>query len=240
MAHEQLLQRTPSLAGAEPAVVSRLAALASVCQYERGALLWRAGTEARNFHVIKSGLVKILRTGSGGRKAMCGLFGPPESIGDLILLKGLPYPADAVVATESAMVLTIPRVELLACMESWPQLGMSMACSIHTKVLALHDSIDVLSAGAVESRLATALLKLYDRFGDDFEDGTSSIPIALARRELADMVSTTVETVIRIMTRWQREGLLATIDHGFIIHDKKALRRVATHPWVEAAAPPAI
>lgn len=238
MAHEQLLQRTPALAGAEPAVVSRLAALASVHHYERGALLWRAGTEARSFNVIKFGLVKIVRTGKGGRKAMCGLFGPPESIGDIMLLKGLRYPADAVVATESATVLAVPRAELLACLESWPQLGVSMARSIHSKVVALHDCIDVLSAGAVEARLATAFLKLYERFGDDFEDGSSSVPVALARRELADMVSTTVETVIRIMTRWEREGLLATLDQGFVIFDKNALQRVATRLLIETGATP--
>jgi CRP/FNR family transcriptional regulator len=169
---------------------------------------------------------------------MCGIFGAPESIGDIMLLKGLPYPADAVVATESATVLAIPRAELLACVESWPQLGMSMARAIHTKIFALHDSIDVLSAGAVDSRLATALLKLYDRFGDDFEDGTSSIPVALARRELAEMVSTAVETVIRIMTRWEREGLLTTLDHGFVIHDKQALTLVAARPLIEMGPTP--
>jgi hypothetical protein len=47
MGHELLLQRTPSLAGADPSVLSRLAALASTRNYERGALLWRAANDVR-------------------------------------------------------------------------------------------------------------------------------------------------------------------------------------------------
>jgi len=233
MGHEQILQRTPSLAGAEPAVLSRLAALASTRHYQRGALLWRAGDDARNFNVVQAGLIKVVRTGSGGRRSMCGLFGPPESIGDVVLLKGVPYPADAVVATESATMLTVPRAALLGCVESSPQIGVSIACAIHTKLCALHDSIEVLSAGAVEARLATALLKLYERFGDDFDDGTSSIPVTLARRELADLVSTAVETVIRIMTRWERDGVVATLDHGFVIQRRKELEAAAGRAPVE-------
>jgi CRP/FNR family transcriptional regulator len=169
---------------------------------------------------------------------MCGLFGPAESIGDVVLLKGAPYPAEAVVATEKATVLTIPRAELLACVGSFPQLGVSIACSIHAKLSSLHDSIDVLSAGAVESRLATALLKLYERFGDDFDDGTSSIPVTLARRELADMVSTAVETVIRIMTRWEREGVVTTLENGFVIRNREAIRLVATRMAADKPSEP--
>lgn len=227
MGYEQILQRTPSLAGAEASVLSRLAALASARNYERGALLWRAGDEASNFNVVKAGLIKVVRTGGAGRRTMCGLFGPPESIGDVVLLKGVAYPADAIVATDTATMLTIPRAALMASLESCPQVGVSIAAAIHTKLCALHDSIDVLSAGAVEARLATALLKLYERFGDDFDDGTSRIPVSLARRELADLVSTAVETVIRVMTRWSREGLVTTLEDGFIIRDRGALEAVA-------------
>lgn len=227
MGYEQLLQRTPSLAGADAATLSRLAAMATTRSYERGAVLWRAGDEARNLNVVKAGLIKVVRVSGAGRRTMCGLFGPPESIGDVVLLKGASYPADSIVATDTATLVTIPRATVLACLEACPQLGVSIACAIHTKLLSLHDSIDVLSAGAVEARLATALLKLYEQFGDDFDDGTSSIPVTLARRELADLVSTAVETVIRVMTRWQREGVVATDPHGFTIRNHDVLRAVA-------------
>lgn len=236
MGYREILQRTPSLAGADTVTLSQLAAVASARNYERGAVLWRAGDEAQNFNVVKAGLIKVVRTGRGGRRTTCGLFGPPESIGDVVLLKGAPYPAEAIVATESATLLTVPRAVMLGCVERCPQLGVSIACAIHTKLCSLHDSIDVLSAGAVEARLATALLKLYERFGDDFEDGTSSIPVSLARRDLSDLVSTAVETVIRIMTRWERETIVATVENGFVIQNHDALRAAAARTLADKAA----
>src|SRR5690606_8918692 len=92
---------------------------------------------------------------------------------------------------------------------------------------ALEDEIDVLAAGAVEARMATLLLKLYNQFGDDAEDGTSFIPVALSRRELSDLVSTSFETAIRVMTRWEREGVLKTEPTGFIIQRMPVLEECA-------------
>ncbi len=233
MSIELVLRRVPSLQGADEESLAQLARFGSLRSSKRGEALWTAGNPARSFTVVKSGLVKILRTGQDGRRTICGLFGPPESIGDIVLLRGARYPADAIIASETATILTVPRDVLLGCVERCPGLGASIACSMHTKLAALHGSIEVLSAGTVESRLATALLKLYDQLGDDFEDGTSSIPIALSRRELAELVSTSLETAIRVMTRWERQGVLETTGEGFTIVDRAALER-ATGRAMEA------
>jgi CRP/FNR family transcriptional regulator len=223
MALEHLLQRTPSLAEADPETLACLARAASVRQLDRGAVLWRAGDQPRGLVVVKSGLLKVVRTGVAGRRTICGLFGPPASIGDLVLVKGKPYPADAIVISSTAAIVTVPREVVLACIERRPSLAVSIACSMDSKLAALHASIEVLSAGSVESRLATALLHLYSQFGDDFDDGTSSIPLALSRRDLSDLVSTSVETVIRTMSRWEREGVISTEHEGFTIRNRSAL-----------------
>jgi CRP-like cAMP-binding protein len=49
------------------------------------------------------------------------------------------------------------------------------------------------------------------------------IPIALSRQEIADLVGTTVETAIRILSRWQKEGIVETEKKGFRIPDPSAL-----------------
>ena len=72
-------------------------------------------------------------------------------------------------------------------------------------------------AELAEARLATLLLKLYEQFGDDFDDGTSRIGVPLSRQELADMVSTSFETGIRVLSRWEREGLVRTDADGFVL-----------------------
>ena len=67
---------------------------------------------------------------------------------------------------------------------------------------------------------------LYERFGDDLDDDTVTIPLSLARRELGELVSTTFETVIRIMSRWAREGVLETTPSGFVIHRLDIIRSI--------------
>jgi len=222
-----VLQRTPSLAGIDLAGLTRMASFASQRSVQRGAVLWQAGDQAQALTVIRNGLIKILRVGGNGRVSLCGLFGPPESIGDVMVLKGTPYPASAVVATDTASIVSIPRELLLESLAKCPELGVSIACSVHRKLAILHDKIDILSAGAVDARLATALLKLHDEFGDELADGTSFIPVALSRRELAEFVSTAFETAIRTMSRWEHAGVLATTDHGFVLYDISVLRAVS-------------
>lgn len=224
MGVREFIERAQAFSGAAPELLDRMAEAATLRTLKRGEVLWHAGDPARQLTIIKSGLVKVVRPASRGRAAICGLFGPPDTVGDLAVLREVPYPADAIVATDTATVICIPGKFLGEASQSDPGLAVSMACAMHTKLTALHDKVDVLSAGSVESRLAMLLLKLYDRFGDDFEDDTSGIPVALSRRELAELVATSFETAIRVMTRWEREGVLETTPNGFTIKKLDALR----------------
>jgi CRP/FNR family transcriptional regulator len=53
------------------------------------------------------------------------------------------------------------------------------------------------------------------------------IPLALSRQELADMIGTTIETAIRIMSRWGKENLVRTVKDGFFVMDRAALEAIA-------------
>jgi CRP/FNR family transcriptional regulator len=53
------------------------------------------------------------------------------------------------------------------------------------------------------------------------------VPLPLSRRELADLTGTTIETSIRIMSRWAKEGIVSTERDGFLVKDAAALARLA-------------
>ncbi|MGC4070518.1 MAG: Crp/Fnr family transcriptional regulator [Polyangiaceae bacterium] len=183
--HEVLL-RTPALAGISPALLDELVSAAEVRSLERGAYLWHAGDAAEALTVIRTGLVKVVKTGAGGKRSICGLFGAPDTVGDAALWRRIPYPADAIVVTSTGSFVDIPRHAIEPVLERAPQLNRSCAEAVQNKLSALLEKIDVLSAGAVEARLGTLLLNLYDRFGDELEDETRFIPVVLSRQELAD------------------------------------------------------
>lgn len=224
MAVRDFLDRTPLFAGIDAALRQRLADAAVTRTHAAGAELWHVGEKPRWLVFVRSGLVKLTRPAPKGRTAICGLYGTPSSIGELVLVKGVPYQNGAVAATSSVTLVSIPRDVLLSALGSDPRLALNLFCGFEEKLTSLHDKIDVLSAGSVEARLATLLLKLYEKFGDDFDDGTSRVPVPLSRQELADMVSTSFETAIRVLSRWERAGLVTTDSDGFTLQNLGELR----------------
>jgi CRP-like cAMP-binding protein len=62
--------------------------------------------------------------------------------------------------------------------------------------------------------------------GQSRPDGTF-IPLVLSRQELADMIGTTIETAIRIMSRWGKDNVVRTEKDGFVVVDRGALEATA-------------
>ena len=77
----------------------------------------------------------------------------------------------------------------------------------------------------VDARIAQLFLALADRMGKDTKDGVE-IPLQLSRQEIADLVGTTVESAIRVMSRWGREGVLVTREKSFVLPSRERLTAV--------------
>lgn len=208
-------------------LTSKLARIATTQSYSRGEHLWRAGDTPQALMWVKSGLVKQTRLAPRGRTALCGLSGAPSNLGELALIKGVPYPTNTIAASRAVTIISIARSDVLDALHQDPVLCINLLQTIEQRLALLHDKIDVLSAGTVEARLATLLLKLYSQFGDDFDDGQSRIPVPLSRQELADLVSSSFETAIRAASRFERNGVLTTDADGFTIHDLAALHEAS-------------
>jgi CRP/FNR family transcriptional regulator len=69
-------------------------------------------------------------------------------------------------------------------------------------------------------------LKLSGEMGRA-ERGGVFIPLVLSRQELADMTGTTIETGIRIMSRWGKEEVVRTEKDGFVVLDRQTLEAMA-------------
>jgi CRP/FNR family transcriptional regulator len=83
-----------------------------------------------------------------------------------------------------------------------------------------------LAVDPVEARLAAMLLRLAEREGAPGKAGVT-VPFHLTRQSLADMTGTTVETTIRVVSRWMKDGLVADADGRLLLRDVAALRALA-------------
>lgn len=226
--NERLLRASRLFSRFDPSLVAELARRAVRHTLTRNELLWHAGDPAIYFTVIVNGLMKVVRRAADGTEAIVGIFGPRESIGDTAALELGRYPADALAASDTAEVLRVDAGPVLAAMAVKPEIGEAITRALLEHTRALQQKIEIMSAGSVPKRLATLLLYLAEKFGDEMGDGSTLVPVALSRSELARLVSATVETTIRTVSRWQKAHWLETNADGFVIRDLDRLREITT------------
>lgn len=229
------LRAAPLFSGVRPEQVEALARTARRRSLRRGESFFRAGAEPDQVIVVTRGLVKMVRP-SGEGDVILGVFGPRDAIGLIAVLQRCPYPADSMALTEHAEAISLSASHLLGAMAEEPMLALAAgrALSYHACVLQL--KIDVMTAGQVAQRIASLLLNLTERFGDELEDASWVLPVALNRTELSCLVGARVETTIRVLSGWQKRGLVTTHEDGFVIHDRAALASAAFGEPAAAAA----
>ena len=217
-ANERVLRASRLFSSLEPELIDGFARMASRTPYARGEYIWRAGESAAHFAIIANGLVKVARAAADGSETILALFGPRESIGDVAVLGGKPYPADAITLTD-VEILRVEAKTVRSAFAANPALLGAMNASLIEHVQALQEKIVIMSAGKIDKRLATLLLHIASRFGDEQGDGTTFVPIHLSRVECARLIGATIETTIRTFSKWQKTGLVETTPEGFALRD---------------------
>ena len=219
------LKSNPVFAGLPARELEALAAAAREDTYKAREYIFMEGDPARWLCVVMSGRVKIVRHSRTGKDVVLELLGPGEVFGGVAVIEKRPYPA-AAQAVEATTVLKIPAEALIPATERHPAIIKEMALMIGRRLRTAHDSVKSLSVDPVEARLAAALLRLAERDGTRTKAGLA-LPFHLTRQSLADMTGTTVETAIRIMSRWNKDDVLRTEKDGFVIIDRAALEELA-------------
>lgn len=225
----------PMFRGLSPDDHARIAALASLRDHARGDVLWNMGDPADALNVVVRGRVKIVRHADAG-DVILEIFGEGEPVGAIAVYNYMPYPA-AAIAMEPTTVLTIPRREYFELLDRNPDFARSIIRELTRLTLALTHRIEEMRGMRVECRIAQLFLTLADRMGRETREGIE-IPIQLSRQEIADMVGTTVESAIRVMSRWGREGVLVTGEKRFVLPSRERLREVADAPAASAGGKP--
>ncbi len=204
---------------------ARLSAVARVEHYEKGATLFHEGDPSDELYTVVAGRVKIVKATPRGADVILEIFGPGDPVGAVALYESRPYPATAV-ALEPTTCLLIPRQSFFVLLETHPTFVRGLLLGLTHRLVELTNRLAELSGGRVEARLARFFLKLASDMGQARPEGLF-IPLALSRQELADMIGTTIETSIRIMSRWGKDDLVRTEKDGFIVVDRPALEAIA-------------
>jgi CRP/FNR family transcriptional regulator, nitrogen oxide reductase regulator len=172
-----------------------------------------------------NGRVKVFKTTARGTDVILEIFGPGDPVGAVAVYESRPYPASAATLEETTCVV-ISRQAFFALLEAHPTMVRGLLTGLNHRLVELTTRLAELSGGRIEARLARFFLKLATDMGQPRPDG-AFIPLVLSRQEIADMIGTTIETSIRIMSRWGKQDLLRTEKDGFLVVDRASLEGIA-------------
>jgi CRP/FNR family transcriptional regulator len=195
--------------------------------YARGDVLLAQEETSRRMRVILAGRAKLTRDLAAGRTVVLALFGPGHFCGAIPALSGLPSDA-SIVALGPLTALEIEHEAFVALLAARPERLGALLPALAGRLTECRNCLVEMTGERVEPRLAALVLRLADECGVPDARGVR-LPIRLSRQELADLAGTTLETAIRIFSRWQKGGVLETVDDGFLLRDRPALERALGH-----------
>jgi CRP-like cAMP-binding protein len=203
-----------------------LARVSHVVTYARGDLIFMEGAPADTFLSIAEGRVKVFKATPAGKEIILEIFGAGDPLGAVAAYEGGAFPASAQ-ALEPTTCLCIERGAMYALLEQRPALVRALLSGLTLRLAELIRRLADLTGARVEARFARLFLKLADQIGRP-EHGGEFVPMPLSRQELADLTGTTIETAIRLMSRWEKEEVLHTQKDGFVVRDRQALEDAAS------------
>jgi CRP/FNR family transcriptional regulator len=172
------------------------------------------------FYIVAEGKVKVVKYSSLGKEFIIAFFGPGEMFGEVAVFENKPYPASAQAVTETRVV-GVKKEDFLSFLTNRPQVALRIISVLGGRLRDAQGRLRDLAGERVEQRLASILLMLLAKLG-------STLPFT--RQEIADMVGTTTETAIRVMSILRDRGVIRSVRGKVVILDEQKLRLLSEGP----------
>jgi len=175
--------------------------------FERGDLLFRTDEPVRTIYAVRSGSVKTYVLTKNGRMQITGF----HIAGELLGLGAIStrYFTTEAMALETTMVCEVPIEMIEFYSKEIPSVRQQMLKILSREILDNQELMLLLGKKSADERLATFLLSISQRFRRR-NYSPSEFNLSMSRSDIGNYLGITEETVSRVFTRFQNEGLLAT------------------------------
>lgn len=193
--------------------------------YKKGEIIFREGGIPTGIFYIRSGRIKKYKTTMKGGEQIFYLCCEGELLGYHALLSEEHYP-DSAATIEEAEITFIPKENFLQVLRNSTALSNTLLKALGHEFSLFINSITNLATKSVRERLAFTLLILDEKFKSPDHPGKAS-QINLSRTDLANMVGTAKESLVRLLQEFKRAGLIEKTDKTIRIIDRKGVIREA-------------
>ncbi len=202
------LQHVPLFHNMPSQFLRHLAQVAICRRFRAGDVLCSKGEMSSTLFVLLKGQVMVVGVDDEGREVLLNLLKPGDFFGELALIDGQPRSADVIAVTDGEALL-VRRSDFMALAERMPSLIWQVMEVIAKRVREADELVMRMAWLNAQERVAWALL--------EFADSKGQLPQWVNVNILAKRCGLARETASRIVSQWQKEGILQRTKDGFVI-----------------------
>lgn len=195
--------------------------------YKKGEIIFREGAYPSGIFYIIYGKVKKYKVDKEGREQIIYVANTGELLGYHAILSEDRYP-DSAAALEESRIAFIPREDFLATLEASEVLSKRLLKTLSHEFAVLANSLSMFAQKSVRERLALQLIVLREKYKVNFHAGMP-VEINMSRDDLASLVGTARENVVRVLTEFKESDILQTKGRKIIVHDVNKLIKIANY-----------
>jgi CRP-like cAMP-binding protein len=191
--------------------------------YKKGDILYHEGNRINGFYCINKGIIKVFKTGFDGKEQIIRFAKPGDIIAYRSVLSNEPACTTAKVI-EDCQVCFIPTEILILFVKSNPAFALELVKLTCHELGEANSYITDIAQKTVRERLAEVLIHLVNDFGLDDQ---KYLKISLTREELANIVGTATESVIRLLSEFKSDKLVELNGRKIKILNVKGLEKIS-------------
>jgi CRP-like cAMP-binding protein len=194
---------------------------------EEGEFFFFQGDPAEYAYVLTQGQVKLLQSNPSGKQVNIRTIQPWEIFAVLgAVRKDAIYPASAQAIHDSA-ALVVKSAFLGEMMQTRPYLAVGLTRLMTSLMQDIQARYRELATERVEQRVARTLLRLASQIGQRVDQETPMVELSFTRQDLAEMAGTTLFTVSRTLSEWEKAGFIETGRERIAIKNPHELVKIA-------------
>ncbi|MBS1918170.1 MAG: Crp/Fnr family transcriptional regulator [Bacteroidetes bacterium] len=195
--------------------------------YRKGEIIFREGAFPSGIFFVAEGKAKKYKLDGDGKEHIVYVVNSGELLGYHAVLAEERYP-DSAVALEESLISFIAKEDFLWALQHSPILNRRLLKTLAHEFAVLINNLTLFAQKPVRERLALQLVVLREKYKTNFQPGMP-VEINMSRDDLASLVGTARENIVRMLTEFKRDGILETRGRKIIVMDVKKLIHIADY-----------